>query len=110
MLQELKVLFQEMADHTLLECKQCFRPYSCCSPEYCEMAIEYAKQEFNIDLQKTGHDRLPLMGNNGCIAEPYLRPLCTLHTCSINSIGFGKLGQQWTDKYFELREKIEDEY
>ena len=101
-------LMQQMADLTLLECRRCRVPLSCCSPEYCEMAIQYAKEEWGIKLEPTGHERLPLMGPMGCIAAPHLRPLCTLHTCRINGVGTsGDL--EWDRRYFKLREKIDTE-
>jgi len=53
------------------------------------------------------HGRLKFMGSNGCTVEPYLRPLCTLHTCEINGLGFKKNNWQWTEEYFALRERIE---
>lgn len=46
----------------------------------------------------------------GCIAPPHLRPLCTLHTCDMSGLGFKRddpLGE-WTDKYFELRNEIDE--
>jgi hypothetical protein len=69
------------------------------------MAIDYAV-ELGIKLDRTQHPKLPLMGPDGCIAAPHLRPLCTLHTCAIN--GRGTSGNmEWDKKYFELREKID---
>jgi hypothetical protein len=102
---ELKQLFQEMADLTLPKCKQCRVPLSCCSPEYCGMALDTAK-EHGIALKITDHPTLPLMGANGCTAPPYLRPLCTLHVCSINDLGCDPKDPVWTGQYFELRDKI----
>ncbi len=110
---ELKVLFQQMADLTAPQCAGtavggCKFPHSCCSSEYCEMAIEIAKEE-GITLEIQTHDpKLPLMGPNGCIAPPYVRPLCTLHVCSINGLGFNIKDPKWTVKYFKLRNKIEN--
>ncbi len=103
---QLIVLYQEMADITLPKCKQCRAPLSCCSPEYCHMAIEYAAQEWGVELKETGHSELPLMGKNGCVAAPHLRVLCTLHVCCINSLGCDVKDLPWTEKYFDLREKI----
>lgn len=47
------------------------------------------------------------MGATGCKLAPHMRPLCTLHVCSINSLGFDPRDPEFTQKYFELREKIE---
>lgn len=104
---DLVVLMQEMYEHTRPECGKCRSPLSCCSPEYCEMTIEYAKENWAVDLVRTNHPTLPLMGETGCTAQPHLRPLCTLHTCKINSIGSSG-NPNWDDKYFKIREKIEN--
>lgn len=107
--EQLKHVMRHMAEHTLPECQHtCAVPYSCCSPEYCQMAMEYALEEWGVQLQPTGHERLPLLGEHGCIAEPHLRPLCTLHTCQINGIGIKPGDQKWTDKYFELRQQANE--
>ncbi|HEX9232462.1 MAG TPA: hypothetical protein VF849_00145 [Blattabacteriaceae bacterium] len=100
-------LYQKMADLTLLKCKQCRVPLSCCSIEYCEIASNYAKEIYNINLQPTENKKLPFMSSHGCIVEPYLRPMCTLHVCSINSIGCDIKDPKWTKIYFELREQID---
>jgi hypothetical protein len=107
--EQLIELMQQMADLTLPECKHtCALPLSCCSPEYCRMAIQYARDQWGIELQPTDHDRLPLMGAKGCVAAPHLRPLCTLHTCQINSLGCKPNDPQWTSRYFDLRDQIEE--
>jgi hypothetical protein len=105
---ELTRLYAEMADLTLTDCKaRCKTHFSCCSPEYCEMALERA-QQFGEPLEPTGDPRLPCMGQSGCVAAPHLRPLCTLHHCDINALGIHKTDPGWTDRYFRLRAKIED--
>jgi hypothetical protein len=101
-------LYQEMADLTEPKCRQCRVPQSCCSAEYCAMAIEIAT-EHGVTLQVTTHDRLPLMGPTGCTAPPWTRPLCTFHVCSINNIGIDVKDPVFTKGYFKLREKIEKE-
>lgn len=101
-------LYKEMADLTLPECRQCRVPLSCCSSEYCQQTIEIARQEWGVSLPVTNHSKLPLMGPQGCTAEPHLRPQCTLHTCDINSLGMKKGDLDWTEKYFKLREEIEE--
>jgi hypothetical protein len=108
-------LFREMADLTAPECANaCKVPHSCCSPEYCDMVEERVLEEGAL-LQPTGHPTLKFMGVDvngratGCVVEPYLRPLCTLHTCAVNGIGF-KIGDDaWNRRYFELREIIDTE-
>lgn len=104
---QLVVLSQQMAEHTLSECAKCRLPFNCCSPEYCIMSMQYAENEWGVKLEATGHARLPLMGKDGCVAPPHLRPLCTLHTCEVNSIGFKKNDPKWTEQYFALREQME---
>lgn len=96
-----------MADLTLQECRKCQIPLSCCSKEYCLIAENYAKDQYQINLQRTNNEKLPFMSENGCIVPPYLRPLCTFHTCKINSIGTSG-NTEWDQKYFELREEIEE--
>lgn len=100
-------LYKEMYDLTLPECKSCRVPLSCCSPEYCEMAKGIAKNVWGVELQSTDHPKLPFMSPTGCIVPPHLRPNCTMHTCDINSLGFKKNNPVWTDRYFALREQIE---
>src|SRR2546423_1700970 len=121
----LKKAYRDLADHTLNECLNvCGESYkckwinknwkwNCCEQIYCEMARSHAKEHWNIDLKDTedyiqGRTPLPMMTEKGCSVEPHLRPCCTLHVCVINSIG-AKIGDpEWTEKYFELRKKIED--
>ncbi len=104
---ELIPLYAKMAELTLPKCKQCRASLACCSPEYCEMTIQNAKEVWGVELQRTDNPRLPLMGPNGCTAQPHFRPNCTMHTCSINSLGFDPKDPKWTKKYFKLREEIE---
>ena len=94
--------------HTVNECLHvCRCPRSCCSPEYCEIARQVAKEEWGVVLEDTGHDVLPFMSGHGCVVEPHLRPMCTLHVCCINSLGFKKGDPAWTERYFKLRDAIE---
>ena len=91
-------LFNQMYQLTQKKCRNCG---VCCSPEYCEMAIEMS----GGTLKPTGHPRLPLMGPKGCIAAPHLRPLCTLHLCSIASVGTSG-DAAWDTEYFDLRDLL----
>jgi len=77
------------------------------------MAQQIAQEVWNTDVsdQRTGHERLPFMGESGCVLEPHLRPLCSRHACCINGIGAktrGKDAGLWTYKYYEILEKIEE--
>jgi len=107
---ELIEAYREMAEMTLPECKNsCRVPLSCCSPEYCITTIQWAKDRWGVKLKHDKNARLPLMGPDGCTAAPHLRPACTMHTCDINSAGCKKtpeLDLEWTERYFELRDKI----
>lgn len=106
---ELVVLFQQLYEHTQPECIQkCRLPMSCCSPEYCEMSIEYAQNLWSVKLQRTNHPRLPMMGPTGCTAAPHLRPWCTKHVCCVNTLGYKNNDPKWTDEYFHLTEKIDE--
>lgn len=80
---------------------KCNVPQQCCSPEYCFMAIEHAKEKWGVELKPTGHPTLPLMGPNGCTAEPHLRPICTIHVCEKHLFN-----PAISKTYFKLREKI----
>lgn len=104
-MKSLPVLYQEMADLTRPLCGACRAPFSCCSPEYCEMALRIAKDQ-GVDLARTDHKTLPLMGPTGCTAAPHFRPLCTLHVCSVNGLGFIK-DREVNRRYFKLRTEIE---
>ena len=102
---ELERLFREMADLTEPKCAgSCRRPRSCCSPEYCGMAMDEAAER-GVELRPTGHPTLPLMGPNGCVAPPHLRPLCTLHLCSIAGMGTDP-EPGFDERYFDLRNAI----
>jgi hypothetical protein len=105
-----RVLAQEMADLTAPECATVCRPaHSCCDELYCDIAREYARQEHDVVLQPAGyHARLPFMGPTGCVVEPYLRPLCTGHTCEVNNYGFKVNDPGWSERYFELRERLNE--
>lgn len=104
----LEALYAKMAALTLPECaKTCKVPFSCCSLEYCEFAEQFAISN-GTPISRTGNEKLPFMGPNGCTMPPHLRPLCTLHTCEINSVGIKRGDLKWTEDYFELRETIEE--
>lgn len=106
---KLRVLMQEMANLTLPECQtSCLAPLSCCDELYCQISIVYADKVYNIKLIPDETQAIPMMGPNGCRVEPYLRPLCTLHTCAVNSFGFKPGDEKWTEEYFELRDKCEE--
>lgn len=67
------------------------------------MAIQIASEEWGIELAETGHDRLPLMGPDGCVAPPYVRPLCAAHVCEGTLM---RQTQDFQEQYFKLRDEI----
>lgn len=102
---ELKQAWQRIADITNDKCKNACRvKLSCCSPEYCAMTIDYAKESWNVELPMMDHPTLPLMGAQGCTASPHLRPLCAMHVCEMNYLK----DQTFAEEYFNLRERIND--
>lgn len=105
-MKNLEQLFQEMAELTLPKCKACPVPMSCCDPMYCEIAEQYSNQQ-GYELPEKEAGKLPWMSATGCKLAPHMRPLCTLHVCSINSLGFDPKDPEFTEKYFKLREQIE---
>lgn len=102
-------LYRKIADLTMDVCKKsCTRLGSCCSIEYCEMAIEIAKDDWGLELQRTENDKLPLLGPDGnCIAPPHVRPLCSRHQCDMNGLGFFKDDMPRTLRYFSLCEQAD---
>lgn len=110
---ELITLYQEMYALTNPLCKQCRAPQSCCSPEYCEEAILWAKEKWGEDIstQAIPGNAIPFLDQKtGCRLPPHLRPTCTYHHCDINSLGFFKNDHDLitTHRYFDLRTKIDN--
>lgn len=56
------------------------RPYRCCCREFCERALANARAA-GERLEPTDNLELPLMGPNGCVAPPHLRPTCSAFSC-----------------------------
>jgi hypothetical protein len=106
-----KKLWAEMAAVTAPLCAgkgpgACRAPHSCCDAIYCREALDFAA-ETGEELKPINYDpRLPLMGPDGCIAPPHLRPMCTMHVCCINGLGFNPRDLVWTKRYFKLRAKL----
>lgn len=104
---KLIALYQQMSDLTGPECGQCRAPYSCCDPMYCDMATERAAV-LGVTLTRGNHPTLPYMLEGvGCTVPPYVRMLCTLHTCDICSLGFKRGDARWTEQYYILRDQID---
>jgi hypothetical protein len=107
--QRLVILYAQMSELTAPECAHtCRVPWSCCHSIYCEAAIMWAKAKWDVELVKTNHPTLPMMGPSGCTVAPHLRPMCTVHTCEVNSLGVKRGDLAWTKRYFVLREEIDE--
>ncbi len=105
--QRLVALYQELAALTEPEClASCPRPMTCCEERYCLIAMEFAFEHWGVDLERTWHRALPLMGADGCTAAPHLRPICTAHTCDICEHGAKRGDPAWTERYWTLRDAI----
>lgn len=102
-------LYKKLSEHTQPVCATyCRKPQSCCDAYFCEAAIVYAKEHWNTTLERTGHPTLPMMGPNGCIVEPHMRPLCTYHVCCVDALGYKPNDPAWTLEYFNLREMVQN--
>ena len=84
------------------------RPFRCCDRKYCEMAQEFAKAK-GIDLQATGNPELPYMSDSGCIVPPHLRPICTIHVCTVSWAAKSHIehSEEKTREYFRLRNELD---
>ncbi|MFN4090301.1 MAG: hypothetical protein ACK4QW_14835 [Alphaproteobacteria bacterium] len=103
----LVTLYAALAAHTEPECMAaCPRPMTCCAARYCAIAIDFAAEHWDVDLEPTWHRTLPLMGPRGCVAEPHLRPICTAHTCAVCTFGEKPGDPAWTERYNDLRDAI----
>ena len=103
--ERLKQKYVEMAKLTRPKCGECRCPLSCCSPEYCYLTKSYAEDEWDVELEESGHKNaknLPFMGPDGCIVEPHLRPLCTIHVCEQHYMK----DKHFNDTYFALRAEL----
>ena len=105
--EEAAAAFAAIAEHTRPECASCLRPHSCCGAVHCEDAIHLARSRYGVELPRTGHATLPLMGPDGCTAAPHYRPLCAVHTCAVEGLGYKPGDKVWTVRYFELRNAVD---
>ncbi len=108
---DLVSLYKSLYDLTEDYCgSKCRLPHSCCSKKYCELAKEWAKDKWGVELEKTGYKNdkgLLFITEKGCIVAPHLRPICTFHTCQIQAFGF--LPDRKDDnEYWRLRNTIAD--
>lgn len=107
-------MYAEVATLTNPTCTEGFRecsvykdkPNRCCERKYCEIAKNFAKEKYGIELEPTGHPELLFMGKQGCVVPPHLRPICAIHACSW-SYGHNCLrNEAETKRYNELRKEI----
>jgi len=99
---KLHQLYENIAELTKPKCTNkdgdgCRVPMQCCDPFQCEQVIA------ETGLARTTHPTLPLMGPNGCTAQPYQRPICAIHVCERNL-----WNAEFSEKYFDLREEISE--
>jgi hypothetical protein len=107
---ELIALYSRLYILTRPKCNTCLAPLSCCSLEYCLMAKDIAKER-GVELEETKEirsPRLPFMSEGGCVVPPHLRPLCTMHTCKMNSLGFEPGDPEFTDQWHDLVSQISE--
>ena len=101
MMEELKKLYEEIAALTKPKCGQCRVPHYCCNEYQCEETARHAAER-GVMLKRTGHPKLPFLGEEGCVVPPHLRPICAIHVCENHIWG----DPVFHDRYFELRDKI----
>lgn len=96
--ERLKYMFKEMAELTKNAClKGCITGLgSCCSEDYCNLAKKNAR-EHGLDIKDT-------RCSSGCLVEPWLRPICTVHICE----RLYMFDNEFAEEYFNLREEISE--
>lgn len=114
MSEKLVVLYQKMADMTASECAgvgkgSCRAPHSCCDENACNITKQFAlRQGVTLpEFTPKGHKGAFYLTENGCSVAPHLRPVCTVHTCAINGLGFKMGDEKWTKDYFKLRDQLD---
>ena len=110
-LKSIEITSRKMADFTNKICQSsCDNLGSCCSVEYCEIAISDGLQD-GVEYKPTG-DKLPMFDpvKKVCIAAPHHRLMCTIHHCEIDAVGLLKGKPAETKMYFMLREKMNEAY
>ncbi len=111
---KLIVLYQKMADLTAPECAgvgagSCKVPHSCCDSMACSMTKQLAATLGVVLPEYPENNKGAFyLKDNQCTVAPHMRPHCTMHTCSINGLGFKPGDDKWTKKYFKLRQDIEE--
>ena len=94
--------YREIAELTRPRCmEECPEPGACCAPRYCDEA-ERRAGEFGVRLSVQRHPSLKFMGAAGCVAPPYLRPLCAVHVCEFHVLR----DPRFAGRYLALREEV----
>lgn len=116
--EEVKQLYEQIATLTKPRCANCVvgHPYNCCSAFYCDFTDRFAKH-CGVELEaspdqiadSTGKV-MKFMSKTGCIVEPYMRPLCSVHVCEGHLIGTCSDGcdETFNDEYWDLRQKVNE--
>lgn len=104
-------LYEQMSDLTKPKCGVECRSLSktrCCDALYCTIAKEEAEENWNEDLTplQVRDSGLLFLGENGCTIHPKYRSTCTLHNCTICSVGFTS-DENFNRRYFHLRRWID---
>ncbi len=112
--QDLVQLYEKIASITAPICAsgkdECGKyqdnPSRCCERKYCEIAAENAMFE-GVELKPVSED-IPFLSSAGCIVPPYLRPICSVHVCSISYAARSHIENDpdKTKRYFDLRKRI----
>jgi hypothetical protein len=106
-------LYQKMSELTAPECagigpSSCKCPHSCCDELACSITKDFAlNQGVTLPEFPPNYKGAFYLNETGCTVAPHLRPLCTVHTCQISSLGFKPGDPEWTKKYFKLRNQID---
>jgi murein endopeptidase len=51
------------------------------------------------------HHSIPFLAKDGCILEPHLRPICTIHACQIARRGYF-VNKQTNRRYWQLNDEL----
>lgn len=74
----------------------------CCSPEQCEI-VKNDLDAQGVEYNQGTHPTMAFLTDDGCILEPWQRPLCTLHICD----KFLMSDELFYSKYFHLRSNLD---
>ncbi len=103
--------YREMSALTEPICKStCMRPYSCCHKSACDMALQWAREKWDLNVRHLydASAKVPFLGEAGCRLTPHLRPMCTVFTCKVHAVAvFDSEDTRANDDYWKLREEID---